>query len=81
MREDSLLKRGRLRQRVGEGNKRCRKFERCSGLEDGASQNWWEGRQIFRGDRQLPSLVSGVLRQGGVTGIILIGRSDLLGFH
>ena len=23
----------------------------------------------------------GVLRQGGVTGIILVGRSDLLGFH
>ena len=51
-REGSLLKRGRLRQKAGEGYTRSRKFEQCSGLEDSASQNWWQGRQTQRGGRQ-----------------------------
>ena len=39
VREGSLLKRGRLRQTAGEDYSRWRKFEQCSGLEDGVSQN------------------------------------------
>ena len=48
----SLLKWKRLRQTAGEGYTRCRKFEWCSGLEDGASQNWWQVRQTQQDDRQ-----------------------------
>ena len=49
VREGSLLKRGRLRQTAGEGYTHTwRKFERCSGLEDGTSQNWWQGRRTQR---------------------------------
>ena len=52
VREGFLLKRGRLLQTAGEGCTRWRKFERCSGLEDGARQNWWQRRQPQGGGRQ-----------------------------
>ena len=51
LRGGPLLKWGRLQQTAGEGYTRWRKFEGCSGLEDGASQNWWQGRRIQRGDK------------------------------
>ena len=48
----SLLKRGRLRQTPGEGYTLWMKFEPCSSLEYGASQNWLQIRTTDRGDRQ-----------------------------
>ena len=52
VKEGFLLKRGRLQQTAEEGYTRWRKFERCSSLEDGASQDWWQGWRAQRGDRQ-----------------------------
>ena len=57
MSEDSLSKRGRLRQTAGERYyTRWRKFEPCSGLEDGASQNWWQERRTHT-DREIEKYI------------------------
>ena len=45
LREGSLLKRERLHQTEREEYTRWRKFERWSGVKNGASQNWRQGRR------------------------------------